>query len=297
MKYIKLYIIATFLWFTASCSSQDHGMKDESGDASAQENHVEEQANLDVADRSNDAEVPAESNDTHALERMVMYNVHLRISVKQIDSAIDEISLLTNKQNGYIVHSSVRNNGRNQRGNMQVRIPNDQLERFIEELKAISEKILENEKQGKDVTEEYVDLTSRLKAKRAVEMRLLEFMAQAEKTEDLLQISRDLERVQGEIESMEGRKNYLENRTDYAEVTIILEDISVQVPGIAEEDLQTRERMKQAFIQSINGIAKFFSVLAVLVVGYSPFIMLFLLIGGGGWMIYRRTNRKANRPE
>lgn len=51
---------------------------------------------------------------------------------------------------------------------------------------------------GQDVTEEYIDLESRLKSKQAVESRLLSFMEQAEKTEDLLAISKDLAKVQEE---------------------------------------------------------------------------------------------------
>ena len=55
--------------------------------------------------------------------------------------------------------------------------------------KKLAAEVLERNVTGQDVTEEYVDLESRLKSKRAVEKRLLEFMDDAEKTDDLLKIS------------------------------------------------------------------------------------------------------------
>ncbi len=85
---------------------------------------------------------------------------------------------------------------------------------------------------GDDVTEEYVDLESRLKSKRVVEERLISFMNNAEKTEDLLKISEDLAEVQEEIETIEGRKKFLENQTSLSTIIITLYENKVTVPSL-----------------------------------------------------------------
>lgn len=53
-----------------------------------------------------------------------------------------------------------------------------------------------------------------------MEKRLISFMEQADKTENLLDISADLADVQEEIEQNTGRMNYLKNKADLATVTI-----------------------------------------------------------------------------
>lgn len=129
---------------------------------------------------------------------------------------------------------------------------------------------------GQDVTEEYIDLESRLKSKQTVESRLLSFMEQAEKTEDLLAISKDLAKVQEEIETIKGRMNYLENKADLAAVTISIEENKVEVKNLGDSQLKTWEKTKEQFKKSINFLISAFSSLFIFLIGYLP---LFFLLG------------------
>ncbi len=105
---------------------------------------------------------------------------------------------------------------------------------------------------GSDVSEEYVDLESRLKSKRTVESRLLEFMQKATTTEDLLKISSDLARVQEEIEQITGRIKYLDNQVDYSTIIITINENNINVPELTNKDLNTWEKIKKQFMTSIN---------------------------------------------
>lgn len=60
------------------------------------------------------------------------------------------------------------------------------------------------------MTEEYVDLFSRLKAKQVVEARLIAFMEKATKADDLVKFSDQLGKVQVEIEQLKGRMRYID---------------------------------------------------------------------------------------
>ncbi|NBJ71147.1 MULTISPECIES: DUF4349 domain-containing protein [Clostridia] len=76
-----------------------------------------------------------------------------------------------------------------------------------------------------------MDLESWLHSKKVVEKRLLAFIEQAAKTEDLLNISADLAKVQEEIEQITGRMNYLQNKADLATVHIEVRenDVSLKI--------------------------------------------------------------------
>src|SRR5699024_6000993 len=144
---------------------------------------------------------------------------------------------------------------------------------------------------GQDVTEEYVDLESRLKAKKAVEKRLLHLMEEAKSTKDLLQVSERLAQVQEEIEQLKGRMNYLDHRTVYATVTI---HATQEAPlGSPEETPDTGERMKSSFIQSIGLLKDLFQ--GSLVTGAAllpPLLVLALFFLPILWL-YRRRKRPS----
>lgn len=221
--------------------------------------------------------------------RMVMYNARLAIAVEDVSKTIRIIENKTNEIKGYIVESSTFEHEKNMSGQMSVRIPSSSLSVFLDEMSSISDKVIQKTIEGQDVTEEYVDLESRLRAKNALESRLLDLLNRAETTEDLLKVSEDLARVQEEIEQLEGRKRYIENRTDFAEVNIEIEDSSVYIPEVTKgEDLQTGSKIKQAFTNSINMIVSLFSGLVVFFVGYSPILIIIAIPAAVLWFIFRK---------
>ncbi|MDL4841090.1 DUF4349 domain-containing protein [Aquibacillus rhizosphaerae] len=227
----------------------------------------------------------AEENSTPDIpeqtERKVIYNATLNIEVKDYTTTVNTIEAKVQENGGYIVESNTYGGSEDEfsAGMMRVRIPQQQFQSFIDVIEEGSVKVLERNVSGEDVTEQYVDLESRLKSKRVVEERLLSFMEQAEKTEDLLTISGDLAKVQEEIEQITGKMNYLENQSSLATVTIQIHENRVNIPNVNDEDLNTWEKTKQQFMESINFLLTAISGLIVFFVGNLPVLLLFALIG------------------
>lgn len=236
-----------------------------------------------------------ESAPLNPEERKVMYNAFVTLEVDDIDSSIKEIEKTVTKEKGYVVEVNFSSNEERNYGSVILRIPTDSLTSFLDGVEEYSGKVTEKRVVGQDITEEYVDLTSRLKAKRVVEERLLDLLSRAEKTEDLLKISNDLSIVQEEIEQVMGRMKYLDNKTEYAEVQIEFIDVSVNVQEVkGKEELKTGEKIKQTFVASINSIVAFFSGLAVFLIGYSPILILLAIVGFLVFFLWRRRFRKSN---
>lgn len=211
-------------------------------------------------------------------ERKIIYNAHLRIQVEDYDQTLNEITKNVHEFGGYVVESMMSKNPETNSpyGEVTVRIPQEKFRDFISLVEKGSRKVVDSSITGQDVTEEYIDLESRLKSKQTVESRLLSFMEQAEKTEDLLAISKDLAKVQEEIETIKGRMNYLENKADLATVTISIEENKVEVKNLGDSQLKTWEKTKEQFKKSINFLISAFSSLFIFLIGYLP---LFILLG------------------
>ncbi|ASK60961.1 hypothetical protein CFK37_01415 [Virgibacillus phasianinus] len=225
------------------------------------------------------------------VNRKIIYTANLRIEVKDFKNALHDIQTQVTDRGGYIVESNRYGDTEegSTNGQLTARIPQDGFQSFIQFVEKGSSKVLESSVSGQDVTEEYIDLKSRLKSKHVVEKRLISFMEQAEKTEDLLSISEDLAKVQRGIEEITGRMKYLRNKTDLATVTIQIEENNVKLSGISEDELNTWEKTKQQFLKSINFIISVLSGLVVFLIGNLPLLIVLGCIGLIIFFIVRRS--------
>ncbi|WP_316568359.1 DUF4349 domain-containing protein [Neobacillus sp. YIM B06451] len=209
-------------------------------------------------------------------ERMVIRNAELHLRVKNFENAQKSIETKAEKYGGYIVESSVSRDGDEQMsGVMTVRVPAAHFNSFLNETEKDAAEVLDRSIRGEDVKEQYVDLESRLKSKRAVEARLLDFMKGATKTEDLLQISADLGEVQEEIEQITGKMKYLQNQSSLSTIKITLFERKLIAKATTPKELDTWARTKKQFISSSNFLLSAGSGLTVFFLGNLP-VLLFL---------------------
>ena len=73
---------------------------------------------------------------------------------------------------------------------------------------------------GQDVTDEFVDLESRLRNLNATADRIRDFMDQAQDVDESLVVSARLGEVEAEIEQVKGRINFLKDRAAFSTITI-----------------------------------------------------------------------------
>jgi hypothetical protein len=299
-----IFLALFFTLFISGCSSVSEDSNKAEGTVGELDSTTSEAKNSiqqpELATEENSEQVVVEdkeanqSIDTNSTEdRMVIYSANLTIRVVSFKDTLKLVKQHLTSANGYIVESNSYSNGDGEslEGMITVRIPQGTFDSFLQSVEKESTKIVDRSITGQDVTEEFVDLESRLKSKQVVEKRLLDFMEKAEKTEDLLKISTDLATVQGEIEQIKGRMNYLNNKIDMATVTIHVIEDKVNVPQLENNELNTWEKTKQQFMNSVNFLLKICSALFVFIVGSLPVIivlgvLLFL------FLIIRRIRRK-----
>lgn len=229
--------------------------------------------------------------------QMVIYQADLQLRVKKFDQTVRSLEEKVLKYGGYITESNVSREGNEEvSGSIRIRIPQKNFQAFLHDAERQAAEVLHRNITGQDVTEEYVDLESRLKSKRIVEERLITFMKGAVKTEDLLKISADLAVVQEEIESIEGKMKFLENQTSLSTVNITLYEDKVIVPDIDSDKLNTWEKTKKQFMKSINMLLVGLSSLVVFIVGNIP-VLAILFILGFFLLYYYKKRKYRNRQD
>ena len=237
-------------------------------------------------------ELADEQSEVIPTTRKIIHRAELQLNVKNLENTQLTIEKKVSEYGGYIVESNVhRESEESISARLTVRIPEKHFQTFLTDAEGEAAEVLTRNVTGEDVTEQYIDLESRVKSKRTVEERLLVFMGKAEKTEDLLKISSDLSKVQEEIELIVGKMKYLENQTSFSTIEIAMYENRVIVPGVDGKKLDTWEKTKKQLATSTNFIFAAGSGLIVLFIGNLPVLLLLLLVGVGIYFIFKRTRK------
>ena len=154
-----------------------------------------------------------------AQQRIIIRTVDMQLTVSDVAKALDEVAALAARSGGWVVNSdrSARHGGF-----ISIRVPAGSLDSAIERLRDLAVMVESEISTSQDVTDEYVDIQSRLRGMRATEDRLLEIMQQAETVEDALNVQLELSELQTRIEQIEGRIKYLEQTSAYSLVNVAL---------------------------------------------------------------------------
>ena len=272
----------------AACSGAEDSVEmsteDKASDSAEFEVKDEKSVEADMEQESVAEDIEAPNN------RMIIHHARISTNVKDLKKAQHNMEQKVKNYGGYIVESNVYlESDETSSGKMIMRVPEKHFETFLSEAEAEASKVLEKNVTGQDVTEQYVDLSSRVKSKRAVEERLLAFMKEAEKTEDLLKISTDLAKIQEELEVLVGKINYLENQTSFSTIELIMYESRIIIPEIENKDLNTWEKTKKQFITSTNSLLSIGSGIIVFIVGNLPVLIILAIITVVVvWIIKRR---------
>jgi hypothetical protein len=121
---------------------------------------------------------------------------------------------------GYIATESAHTYSSRLTHRLVVRIPADRFDLFLEKLSKSIEKLDSKNINTLDITEEYIDVTARINAKKELRQRYTELLRRATTVSEILNIERELGALQAEIESAEGRMRYLTDRVAFATLNV-----------------------------------------------------------------------------
>jgi hypothetical protein len=153
---------------------------------------------------------------------MVIYTGAMRLRVDDVKKSHDAAARIARDAGGYVAESNFSSEQGPASATITIRVPSLGLGAVIDRIAALG-KLLDQQLGSDEVTQEYVDLTSRKRNLEREEERLLALLDRAGKIRDLLEVEQTIARVRGEIETIAGRMRYLEDRVAYSTLTVTLE--------------------------------------------------------------------------
>jgi len=219
------------------------------------------------------------------IEAKIIKSGNLRYQTDDLDKTYAQIKEAVKKYKALIKNDSQYNDEDGVSRRINIRIPNENFDAFITEiskgvnyfdLKSIS---------SDDVTEEYIDVASRIKTKKVLEERYYELLKKASKVSEMLEIEKKLSEIREEIEAKEGRLRYLQNKVSMSTL-----DINFYKPIAQGQKAKVSYggRIGNAIATGFNGILNFFIELLGIWPVIVTLVVLILLIRKR----FKRKNKK-----
>ncbi|MGB7200944.1 MAG: DUF4349 domain-containing protein [Pyrinomonadaceae bacterium] len=232
--------------------------------------------------------------DTAPTDRKIIRNADLSLESESPEETQRRITAIAESHGGFVVESQqtssdVRATTRDI-VSMSVRVPSQKFADTLDQIRQTSERVVFETVKGDDVTEEFIDVEARLKAKKALEQQFVEIMKRASNVEDALNVQSQLGDVRSEIERIEGRKRFLENQSSLSTIKIKLQTPAVFSASSSGFSHRLGESLATGFDFALN----FVLGLVTLVVATLPFVVF---IGLPVFFGFRYFWKKQSRPK
>ena len=234
-------------------------------------------------------------------EQKLIRKMNIEAETEDLDALLEAITEKINQLGGYIeqqeiYHGSPTAQRRYRRGTLTIRIPAEKLNEFVTKVTEESNIVSSNETTD-DVTLTYVAIQSRITALETEQTRLLELLAKAETTRDLLEIEERLTEVRTELEEITSQLRVMDNQVNYGTVNLSVSEVKEYT--VVEEPETVWQRIGTGFMQSLKSIGKGFTEFFVWIVTSLPHLVLWAIVGIGAWTVVRITlkKKKAKKEE
>jgi Domain of unknown function (DUF4349) len=245
-----------------------------------------------------DAPAPAEqqvaNTDQVGVARLVIKTASLTLEVEDVRAAEAAIRAKVGELQGYVVTAQSNGTEPNLYINITFRVPSDKFDSALSDVQGLANKVLSRTLGGEDVTEEFVDLESRLRNLEATRVRLLDLLQKANRVEDALSVNQALTDVQGQIEQITGRMKYLQQSAAMATITVALQPVP-NTP-IIEEDSWQPLRVARGALRELIEFGEGIANLAIVLLVWSPVWLVIFVVARWIWKKLARAMRRPITP-
>jgi Domain of unknown function (DUF4349) len=209
----------------------------------------------------------------------------ITVGAGTFDSKLSQARTLVEAEGGYIagttaqaapVDSQVRT------GVINFMVPAANFDTTIDQLSRIG-KVQNEQITGTEVSGQYVDLQTRLANAEAQRTAMLALLTQAKTINDMIAVQNQIGQITGTIEQLKGQIKYLDDHTAFSALTITMTEAPTTAQAPASDNWGLATALSDAahnFVATVNYVIVGLGVLGP-----------FLLLGGVGYLLWRRRSR------
>lgn len=231
-----------------------------------------------------------ESENAPGVQKQVIKEARMTIMTESFKKATQSVHSLVKKWEGYIASEDQNNTRWKRRTDFVLRVGGRNFDSLLSQLESLPAEVERKQTMIKDVTEEFIDLRARLKAKRALEDRYMDLLKEAENVKEVLMVEEELQKIREEIEAKQGRLKYLKNRVSYSTINLKLyqpKEYKAEEEGFVD---RTGEALGNGWGYFLNFILALLNIW--------PFLLLIAgVIGSLRFYIKKKKKKKRGKVE
>lgn len=283
MKRNIVYLMGIWLFF-AACSNASNDYS-----ASMEPEYAPEMmaVNETAKQQSPEPNLRPESSTINArdgrIEKKIIKTAEISIEVEDFKKARTGLDALLKKYNAYVSDESKQNYDYQISDDLVIRVKAEKFDSLLNNVSGLAVHVNSKHIKLSDVTEEFIDITVRLKNKKQVEQQYLEILKKARTIDEILKVNEHLRLIREEIESKEGRLKYLRSQISLSTIYLNMVQTveSKDYPGFVSK-----------FIKAIEGGWEGILIFILALVYMWPFIILIIFII---WLIVRYRKKRKQK--
>ncbi len=245
----QLLQLMVFVFFIFGCQSKNRN---------GAEVYTLEKSNMDMAANTDQVmklpppppPAPAEdisytenNKNKGADKKKIIKDGRMGLKVSDLAKTKAKMDVLVKSQGGYYDSESLTNSDFESSYNLKVRIPGNNFEKFIAGIESEEGEILYKTIDARDVTDQFIDLETRLNTKRNYLIRYNELLKKAQAVKDILEIEEKVRGLEEEIDSTVGRLKYLSDQVDYSTLDLTI---------TKEKDFKYKPTNRDSFLEQLK---------------------------------------------
>lgn len=211
----------------------------------------------------------------------IIRTASLTVQVKDVPKALEQARTGTENVGGYVGNeTTTRDAEGHERTRVVLRVPVEKYDEVLAELEGTG-KLLDRSAKAEDVTDQVVDVKSRITSQRASVARIRELMDRAGKLSDVVTLEGELSTRQADLEALLARQASLKDRTSLATITLSLSETPVKKKEAKDDDPGFVDALAggwNAFVTMLRWLAVVFGAVLPFAVMAALIVLLWLRV-------------------
>ncbi len=225
----------------------------------------------------------SQAADQKPVEQKIIKTGDLKFETSDLGATYTQMATAVKKHNAIIQNDTEGKQYGSIFRKVIVRVPSKNFDAFLSDISKGVSYFDNKEISSQDVTEEYIDIDARLKAKKILEARYLELLKKANKVSEMLEIEAQLSAIREEIEAKEGQLRYMQSQISMSTITI---EFYKTVANEGGATISYGSKIWNAITSGFNSISSFF-------IGFLSIWPFLLILAAAVYYIRKRFKKKT----
>ncbi len=297
IKITALVIVSVLMIFTLfGCGKSNKMAMYDTASGLVEESAVE--AGFAADDNSKSVQLYSKQTESpeaiaDAASRKLIKNASLNIQTKEFDQFITSVEGKIKEYGGYVENSEVGGNdfyysNSNRYAEMTVRVPAEKLDEFLNTVSDLAT-VTSKSVSVNDITSDYIDVESRIKALETEREALLGILKKANTVSETLEIQNRLSEVNADLESSKSKLKTFDSLVSYSKVTLNISEVE-RVTETEKEGFFAEIRRR--LTDNLYNIGQGFRSFGIWFLSSLPYIAIFAVVITAVCLVLKKIVRK-----